>query len=70
MMDSSYSVSLIMLNVLILLKYEYLKEYENVVKLLESCTEVIVYFMIIMLLIRVVWELVPWSWFKNKEKDE
>ena len=77
MMDITYSFSLAIFNLLLLLKYEYLAKDEELVNVTEEVLTAIIYFMIWMTLLRLVWELIPWDSLKAvvmceipDEKDE
>ena len=61
MMDATYSGCLVLLNVLFLLKYEYLKGEVEVENLMEEVITVVVYFMLMTLVVKLVWESFPWS---------
>ena len=65
MMDTSYYGCLVMLNVLLLCKYEYFKEDEEMKELLEEVITVVIYVMIVLLVLKVVWEYIPWEWMRN-----
>ena len=60
MMDLTYYVSLVVLNVLMLYKYEYFKDDEVIKELLEEMITVVVYLMVSLILLKLVWEYVPW----------
>ena len=60
MMEMSYYGSLIMLNVLMLCKYEYFKDDGVMRGLLEEIITVVVYWMMILIIVKLVWEYVPW----------
>ena len=75
MMDLSYYVSLMLLNVLILCKYEYFKDEMVMKELLEVVITVMVYWMMLLIVLKLVWEYIPWSYLRNtfcssKEDDE
>ena len=55
MMDLSYYVSLMLLNVLILCKYEYFKDEMVMKELLEVVITVMVYWMMLLILLKLVW---------------
>ena len=55
MMDMSYYGCLVMLNVLLLCKYEYFKEDEEMREMLEEVITVVIYVMIVLLMLKVVW---------------
>ena len=59
MMDVTYSSTLAIFNVLLLLKYDYFSEDETMKKLLEELLTVIVYWMISLLLLKIFWEYLP-----------
>ena len=55
MMDATYSGCLLLLNVLFLLKYEYYKGETEMENLVEEVITVIIYFMLMILLLKLVW---------------
>ena len=65
MMDITYSFSLAIFDLLLLLKYEYLAKDEELVGVVEEVTTTILFFMIGMTLLKLVWELVPWDSVKK-----
>ena len=70
MMDAIYSGCLLLLNVLFLLKYKYFKGSKEIENLLEEVISVMVYFMLMTLLVKLVWESFPWSFLCKPFKDE
>ena len=70
MMDVSYSTCLMMLNILFLCKYKYFKGSKEIENLLEEVITVLVYFMLMTLLVKLVWESFPWSFLCNLFQDE
>ena len=70
MMDVSYSTCLMMLNILFLCKYKYFKGSKEIENLLEEVINVLVYFMLMTLLVKLVWESFPWSFLCKPFQDE
>ena len=64
MMDITYSFSLAIFDLLLLLKYEYFAENEELVATVEEALTTTIYFMIGLTLLKLVWELVPWDILK------
>ena len=64
MMDITYSFSLAIFDLLLLLKYEYFAKDEELVTVVEEALTTMIYFMIGMTLLKLVWELVPWDILK------
>ena len=61
MMDATYSGSLILLNLLFLLKYRYFKGEEELESLVEEVITVMIYFMLMTLVLKLLWECFPLS---------
>ena len=60
-MDATYSGSLILLNLLFLLKYRYFKGEEELESLVEEVITVMIYFMLMTLVLKLLWECFPLS---------
>ena len=67
MMDLTYSVCLILLNTLLLLKYEYFHHEVELVDFIEGVISVIVYTGIVLICFKLIWELLPLEFLKNIE---
>ena len=61
MMDATYSGCLILLNLLFLLKYRYFKGEVELENLVEEVITVMIYFMLMTLLVKLLWECFPLS---------
>ena len=74
MMDTLYYSGLVLLDLLFLLKYEYYKNDREIKQLLEELIANVVYFMIGMLILKLVWEFSPFKFIYHKlcseEEDE
>ena len=65
MMDLSYYGSFVILDVLLLCKFEYYSENEDIRNFLENLITLLIYFLIGMLILKVIWEFIPWKSLKN-----
>ena len=65
MMDATYSGCLVLLNLLLLFKYEYFKGDAEMEHMLEEVITVMVCFMLATLLLKFVWETLPWAFLLN-----
>ena len=65
MMDMSYYGCLVILNILLLCKYEYFKDDAVMKELLEEIITVVIYTMIILLIMKIIWEYIPWDWLRK-----
>ena len=65
MMDACYYGCLILLDLLFLCKYEYFKRQEEVVELLEELITTVVYLMVGILILKFIYEGLPWDFLKQ-----
>ena len=71
MMEVGYYGSLVLLNIALLLKYHYYKSSEAImVDLLEEIITILIYFMLLVLGVKLIYESFPWKWLKNLVLEE
>ena len=70
MMNTLYYWSLILLNILLLMKYKYFEGNNKYEEFLEELITIVVYVMVSLLALQVVWEYCPIGWLANKLSEE
>ena len=65
MMDMLYYSALVVLNLMLLMKYEYFKNDGNLKELLEELISIVVFFMIGLLFLKLIWEYFPFKLMKD-----